>query len=51
MGALIDPRAQKVARATVQLLKKARVNFAVLGKEETCTGDPARRIGDEFLFQ
>ena len=31
--------------------KKAGVNFAVLGKEETCTGDPARRIGDEFLFQ
>jgi heterodisulfide reductase subunit D len=35
----------------VQLLKEAKVNFAVLGKEETCTGDPARRIGDEFLFQ
>jgi len=50
-AASFDPRAQKVARATAQLLKKAGVNFAVLGKEETCTGDPARRIGDEFLFQ
>jgi Fe-S oxidoreductase len=50
-AASFDPRAQKIARATVQLLKDAGVNFAVLGKEETCTGDPARRIGDEFLFQ
>ena len=50
-AASFDPRAQKVARATVQLLNNAGVNFAVLGKEETCTGDPARRIGDEFLFQ
>ena len=50
-AASFDPRAQKVARATVQLLREAGVNFAVLGKEETCTGDPARRIGDEFLFQ
>src|SRR5207249_1962711 len=50
-AASFDPRAQKVARATAQLLKEAGVNFAVLGREETCTGDPARRIGDEFLFQ
>ena len=50
-AASFDPRAQKVARATVELLKQAEVNFAVLGNEETCTGDPARRIGDEFLFQ
>jgi Fe-S oxidoreductase/nitrate reductase gamma subunit len=50
-AASFDPRAQKVARATVQLLKQAKVNFAVLGREEGCTGDPARRIGDEFLFQ
>ncbi len=50
-AASFDPRAQKIARATVELLKKGEVNFAVLGKEETCTGDPARRIGDEFLFQ
>lgn len=46
-----DPRAQKVARSLVQLLREAKVNFAVLGKEECCTGDPARRMGDEFLFQ
>src|SRR5437667_9757661 len=50
-AASFDPRAQKVARTMVQLLKQAGVNFAVLGNEETCTGDPARRIGDEFLFQ
>jgi Fe-S oxidoreductase len=50
-AASFDPRAQKVARATAQLLKEGGVNFAVLGKDETCTGYPARRIGDEFLFQ
>jgi len=50
-AASFDPRAQKIARATAELFKKAGVNFAVLGKEERCTGDPARRIGDEFLFQ
>jgi len=50
-AASFDPRAQKVARATAQLLKDAGVSFAVLGPEECCTGDPARRIGDEFLFQ
>src|SRR5450432_57682 len=50
-AASFDPRAQKVARATAQLLKNSGVDFAVLGKEESCTGDPARRIGDEFLFQ
>ena len=50
-AASFDPRAQKVARATAQLLTQAGINFAVLGREESCTGDPARRIGDEFLFQ
>src|SRR5438874_3492653 len=50
-AASFDPRAQKVARATAQLLKEAKVNFAVLGTKERCTGDPARRIGDEFLYQ
>jgi Fe-S oxidoreductase/nitrate reductase gamma subunit len=50
-AASFDPRAQKVARATAQLLKEAKVNFAVLGAKESCTGDPARRIGDEFLYQ
>ncbi len=46
-----DDRAKKVSRATAQLLQKAGVNFAILGPEETCTGDPARRAGNEFLFQ
>lgn len=50
-AASFDPRAQKVARALTQLMTEAKVNFAVLGKEERCTGDPARRLGDEFLFQ
>ncbi len=45
-----DDRAKKVARATAQLLKQAKVDFAILGQEETCTGDPARRAGNEFLF-
>lgn len=46
-----DPRAQKATRALVQLLGQAGVSFAVMGKHERCTGDPARRLGDEFLFQ
>ena len=46
-----DRRAQRVARAVVKLLKHANVNFAILGREEKCTGDSARRLGDEFLFQ
>jgi Fe-S oxidoreductase len=50
-AAAFDPRAQKVARSLVTLLREAAVNFAVLGREECCTGDPARRLGDEFLFQ
>ena len=49
-GALIE-RNQKVVRATAQLLTKAGVKFAILGREEKCTGDPARRIGNEFLFE
>jgi Fe-S oxidoreductase len=49
-GALIE-RNQKVVRATARLLEKAGVKFAVLGREEKCTGDPARRIGNEFLFE
>ena len=49
-GALIE-RNQKVTRAIAQLLQKANVNFAILGREEKCTGDPARRIGNEFLFE
>jgi Fe-S oxidoreductase/nitrate reductase gamma subunit len=50
-AASFDPRAQRVARAVVQLLQQAGVRFAVLGRAERCTGDPARRLGDEFLFQ
>jgi len=46
-----DDRAKKVGRSVVRLLNRAKVNFAILGKEEGCTGDPARRIGNEFLFQ
>ncbi|HEY8346715.1 MAG TPA: heterodisulfide reductase-related iron-sulfur binding cluster [Symbiobacteriaceae bacterium] len=46
-----DQRGQKIARAIVQLLRTAGVSFAILGKEERCTGDPARRVGNEMLFQ
>ncbi|MFO0550823.1 MAG: (Fe-S)-binding protein [Polyangiaceae bacterium] len=45
-----DDRAKKIARATARLMKSAGVDFAILGQEETCTGDPARRAGNEFLF-
>jgi Fe-S oxidoreductase len=45
-----DHRARKIARATARLLKKAGVDFAILGDEENCTGDPARRAGNEYLF-
>ena len=46
-----DRRAQRVTRAVVKLLKHANVNFAILGREEKCTGESARRLGEEFLFQ
>ncbi|GAB4284117.1 MAG: heterodisulfide reductase-related iron-sulfur binding cluster [Deferrisomatales bacterium] len=46
-----DPRAQKVTRALVRLLTRAGVSFAVLGEEETCTCEAARRMGEEMLFQ
>lgn len=46
-----DEKARRIARATVQLLNKAGVEFAVLGGDEQCTGDPARRAGNEFLYQ
>ncbi len=49
-AATFDPRAQKIARAFVELLRAADVKFAILGKEEICCGDPARRMGNEFLF-
>ncbi len=46
-----DDRARKITKAFVKLLHKAKVDFAVLGTEESCTGDPAKRSGNEFLFQ
>ena len=46
-----DARAQKVSRAFAKLLNKAGVSFAILGNEESCCGDPARRAGNEFVFQ
>ncbi len=46
-----DDRAKKITKAFVKILNKANVNFAVLGTEESCTGDPAKRAGNEFLFQ
>jgi Fe-S oxidoreductase len=49
-GAL-DDRAQRTTRAVAELLHEAGVEFAVLGSAETCTGDPARRAGNEYLFQ
>ncbi|RXP63608.1 (Fe-S)-binding protein [Lutibacter sp. HS1-25] len=46
-----DDRAKKITKAFVKILNKAQVSFAVLGTEESCTGDPAKRAGNEFLFQ
>lgn len=46
-----DDRAKKITKAFAKILNKANVNFAVLGAEESCTGDPAKRAGNEFLFQ
>jgi len=46
-----DQRAQKITRAFVTILDKIGVRYAILGKEEMCTGDPARRAGNEFMFQ
>jgi Fe-S oxidoreductase len=46
-----EDRAKKTTKAVAELLHMAGVNFAVLGKRETCTGDPARRSGNEFLYQ
>ena len=49
-GAL-EQRSQSVARSMVKVLKSAGVDFAILGDEESCTGDPARRMGNEYLYQ
>jgi len=46
-----DDRAKKITKAFVKILNKANIDFAVLGTEESCTGDPAKRAGNEFLFQ
>jgi Fe-S oxidoreductase len=50
-AASFDDRAKKIAQATAQLLQKAGVPFAILGPRELCNGDPARRIGNEYLYQ
>ncbi|MEA2646814.1 MAG: hypothetical protein QOE92_1897 [Chloroflexota bacterium] len=50
-AASFDEANQKVATSIVKILQSADVDFAILGKEETCNGDPARRIGNEYLFQ
>jgi Fe-S oxidoreductase/nitrate reductase gamma subunit len=47
----LNPRNQKIARAFTRLLQQAGVDFAILGQEEHCSGDPARRIGNEYLFE
>lgn len=46
-----DQRAQKITKAFATILNKVGVNYAILGKEEMCTGDPVRRAGNEFMFQ
>lgn len=46
-----DQRAQRITKAFAHILDKVGIRFAILGKEEMCTGDPARRAGNEFLFQ
>ena len=46
-----DERAKKITKAFVKILNHLQVSFAVLGKEESCSGDPAKRSGNEFLFQ
>ncbi|MBD0295094.1 MAG: (Fe-S)-binding protein [Flavisolibacter sp.] len=46
-----DQRAQKITKAFATILNKVGIRYAILGKEEMCTGDPARRAGNEFLFQ
>src|SRR5512144_1710500 len=46
-----DQRAQKITRAFAEILSRIGIRYAILGKEELCTGDPARRAGNEFIFQ
>jgi Fe-S oxidoreductase len=47
----LEERSTKVAKAVAKLLKQAGVNFGILGTEESCCGEPARRLGNEYLFQ
>jgi Fe-S oxidoreductase/nitrate reductase gamma subunit len=49
-SAAYDPRNTKIAQSMIKILQAAGINFAVLGEEERCTGDPARRMGQEYLF-
>ena len=46
-----DDRAKKITKAFVKIMNHTKTSFAVLGTEESCTGDPAKRAGNEFLFQ
>ena len=46
-----DDRAKKITKAFAKILQASKVSFAVLGQEESCSGDPAKRAGNEFLFQ
>ena len=46
-----DERAKKITRAFVRILNQINISYAILGSEESCTGDPAKRAGNEFLFQ
>ena len=46
-----DDRSKRVTKAFIKILNKAQISYAILGKEESCTGDPAKRAGNEFLFQ
>src|SRR5204863_2107267 len=50
-AAALEDRARRTARAIAGLLHRAGVRFAVLGPRESCTGDPARRLGNEYLYQ
>ena len=49
--AALEKRSRAVARSMARVLTRAKVDFAILGEEETCTGDPARRMGNEYLYQ
>jgi Fe-S oxidoreductase len=50
-AAAFDDRMKKIAQSVVKILNAAKVDFAILGSEESCNGDPARRSGNEYLFQ